>query len=712
MNKQDILELPRGGTIVPTSEGLIQFGAPPETIKDTMVMSCGVPQIYVMPKDFFHLEEGISVAEIEFPIYYNFFLNKKKTKIICLSHRIPDMKIAFREAVFGPANIDLTQDYSDNMKHLIPDLSKETAFFRGNLNLNDLVEFIPIKNQKVQINDVTILINENNNYFEVYDKDILLAQVNGHIEFSLQYDTGEAISGRYIPPRMGVTCLGPSHGFDPKQNTSGFIIWLNNRGIMIDPPAATTQWLHLSNVNPKYIDSIILTHCHSDHDAGTFQKILAEEKVSIYTTRTIMGSFLKKYSSLTQISEDKLLNMFKFIPITIHEPIRIHQGIFDFYYTLHSIPTIGFKVNFRDKTLIYSSDHLNEPNIIEDLYQKNIISEYRRNFLKNFPWECDIIYHEAGIPPLHTPIAYLNTLPKDIQKKMTIYHIAEKDFPKETDLTLAKFGIQHTNIIDIPEYPYDTATDILNILEKVEYFNGFNLTKINELVSILKLEKFNKGDIIIKEGTLGDKFYIITSGKVSISDHNSQVNTKQFGEYETFGEASLLLNEPRHATVKAETQVEAMTIDKESFLNLLRGTKLEKKLLHLASSRNTVTWNALIHSPLFKNTTSFQKTAFEIILNPFEIKINQILIEKGNPLNEMFLVTVENHIIEIDEMGHERDVPMGYLIGDIIKLQKQLPSNKTYKVINDGIIYKINRDDMLEYIETYPNIYMNLIYDI
>jgi hypothetical protein len=27
-----------------------------------------------------------------------------------------------------------------------------------------------------------------------------------------------------------------SHGFDPKGSTSGYIFWVNGRGIMVDPP--------------------------------------------------------------------------------------------------------------------------------------------------------------------------------------------------------------------------------------------------------------------------------------------------------------------------------------------------------------------------------------------------------------------------------------------------------------------------------------------
>ena len=34
---------------------------------------------------------------------------------------------------------------------------------------------------------------------------------------------------QFDPPTFGVTVLGSSHGFDPKGNTSGYIVWINGR---------------------------------------------------------------------------------------------------------------------------------------------------------------------------------------------------------------------------------------------------------------------------------------------------------------------------------------------------------------------------------------------------------------------------------------------------------------------------------------------------
>ena len=62
---------------------------------------------------------------------------------------------------------------------------------------------------------------------------------------------------------------------------------------------------------------------HADHDAGTFQKLLEESQISLYTTPHILGSFLRKYSALSGLSEDVLRRTFSFHPIRIGAPVHV-----------------------------------------------------------------------------------------------------------------------------------------------------------------------------------------------------------------------------------------------------------------------------------------------------------------------------------------------------------------------------------------------------
>ena len=47
--------LPRGGFVVDTTAGHIQFGIPPETLKDSIAMGMEVPLHYVVPPSPFSL---------------------------------------------------------------------------------------------------------------------------------------------------------------------------------------------------------------------------------------------------------------------------------------------------------------------------------------------------------------------------------------------------------------------------------------------------------------------------------------------------------------------------------------------------------------------------------------------------------------------------------------------------------------------------------
>ncbi|MBF0396886.1 MAG: cAMP/cGMP-dependent 3',5'-cyclic-AMP/GMP phosphodiesterase, partial [Desulfobacterales bacterium] len=581
-----VTNLPRGGYLIDTSAGYIQFGSPPETLKDTIFLPKGVPTTFILPIEHFDPKHGMSVAEIEFPIYYNFFLKKKKTIVFVSKDHINNMRIVLQEAIFGPKEMNISEDIEKVNGYFIPDLKAEMNFFRQGNILENMVELFELKPEGFNIADVKITQNSDGS-FHVYDKGEFLTLIPARTNFKALFDLGTTLSEPFIPPQFGITCLGPSHGFDPEQNTSGFILWINKVGIMVDPPANSTLWLKDSNVNPKLIDSIILTHCHADHDSGTFQKILEETRINIYTTPTIMKSFLTKYSALTRIQASTLISLFNFHPVKMNGQYNIHGAIFGFYYSLHSIPTMGFYFSYRNKNFIYSSDHLNEPSIINEMYEKGVISKERKNFLINFPWHYDIIYHEAGIPPLHTPINYLNSLPVSVQKKINVYHIAEKNFPQESHLKLAKFGIGETVYPDIKKHKFEDAYHILDIFSRIDVFKDLPFDKIKDLLIVVKKEEFNKGEYIIRKDTPCNKFYVVVSGNVGI------VKDRIYPSYEYFGEASLVTGKPSSSDVVALTNVAAYVIEKDSFLRLISNTKVEKNIKKIATIRDAVTWSVI-----------------------------------------------------------------------------------------------------------------------
>lgn len=251
----------------------------------------------------------------------------------------------------------------------------------------------------------------------------------------------------FHPPSFGVTVLGNSHGFDKNGSTSGYVLWINGRGIMIDPPPYSSSTLEREGIRPQMIVAIIITHCHADHDAGAFQKVLTGSRVAMITTPTIYKSFIRKYAALSGLSQTLLRHSHRHRPAIIGQALKFQGAKFHFSYTLHTIPCIAFKVEWRGRSMVFTGDHLNSPPLIGTLEEKGVLSRGRANSLKDIPLlECDLLLHEAGAPPIHTPISVLQELPEKVRERLYIVHTSA--LPPDCGLRVAPTGTANTIRLD------------------------------------------------------------------------------------------------------------------------------------------------------------------------------------------------------------------------------------------------------------------------
>src|SRR5262249_54543815 len=142
------LALPRGGYHVRTSAGPIQIGIPPETTKDVMELKLDVPVAYVLPRELFDRRRGLSVAAVEFPAYYSFFLLKRRARLVVATRDVEErVRSIFQESLFGPRSRPLPSEFADGFpEDQRPDFARESNYFRtvpgkGSLTVDDLVEF-------------------------------------------------------------------------------------------------------------------------------------------------------------------------------------------------------------------------------------------------------------------------------------------------------------------------------------------------------------------------------------------------------------------------------------------------------------------------------------------------------------------------------------------------------------------------------------------
>ncbi len=77
------------------------------------------------------------------------------------------------------------------------------------------------------------------------------------------------------------------------------------------------------------------------------------------------------------------------------------------------------------------------------------------------------------------------------------------------------------------------------------------------------------GDVVVVEGDVGDKYYLIVDGAVSITIGGELI--REMGPGQSFGEIALLRDTPRTATVTCITDVELLAIGRDEFLEAVTG---------------------------------------------------------------------------------------------------------------------------------------------
>ncbi len=702
--------LERGGKLIQSQGFVVQLGAYPETIKDTMTE--GVPDLYLIPESLFDVQAGISAAELEFPLYYNYYLKRRKLRFICRPPQVRPLLRVLSEALFGPQVTHHHQEFLDGADTLgYPDLAAEMAWFkrdpqlpRGRMHLNDcLLPLLFDEEGKVEVDGTVITCLGNDHYRFERDHEVLEIPFEGGRP---QPPVGPPVAAAFQPPLFGITIIGSGHGFDVSSTTSGFIIWVDGKGILVDPPVNSTAWLVKNGINTRLIEDIVLTHCHADHDSGTLQKILQEGRVNLHTTETVLHSFTRKYRALTGLSATEWNGLFNFSPVQIDQGVNIGGAEFRFKYRLHPIPTIGFEAFFQGQSFVYSSDTLYEPTTILKMHQEGVLSKSRTDDLLDFPWHHSLILHECGVPPIHTPLESLAALPAEIKARLYVTHISAQSIPAECGLRLAPPGASQTLTLDVPQPASSQAHKILDLLAHIDLFRSLRVDKAAEFLRITRYSKHEANEVIIKAGDPGEAFFMILSGTAEVRCQGRWL--KDYARYDYFGEVALIANQLRTADIIATSELELLSIGRYDFLCFIRGTRLPNLLRRVAENRTLVSWGLLEEHRVLGSLSAFQQSQLLSVITTRRMEAGATVFRLGERCYAYYLVA--DGEVELQEPdGLSVRLGKGALLGSVGR-DLEIPAYQaTALAVVPSTLYSIPSEEMVHFFRANPGFYVRIL---
>ena len=104
-------------------------------------------------------------------------------------------------------------------------------------------------------------------------------------------------------------------------------------------------------------------------------------------------------------------------------------------------------------------------------------------------------------------------------------------------------------------------------LKSIDLFSQIPGEDLARVAQIAEEIDFEPKETVITEGELGDSMYLIVAGRVQVYKGDKFI--VELAERECVGEMAILDSEPRSATVKALTSVQALKIEREDFYDLI-----------------------------------------------------------------------------------------------------------------------------------------------
>jgi diguanylate cyclase len=220
----------------------------------------------------------------------------------------------------------------------------------------------------------------------------------------------------------------------------------------------------------------------------------------------------------------------------------------------------------------------------------------------------------------------------------------------------------------------------IELLKKITLFSSLTDIELSRIASYCEFFRYNKGDIIFQEDSLGDEVYIIKQGEILITRHDrdgEDISLARFISGECFGELGLFRNAPRSASATAGTDVELLMFPSTKFTSDMLfetqpqiSARILQKLISMIANRMRSANNLLA-----EKTHLTHELRQQIILDKLTGLYNRIFLDEDltNQLQKygeqtcMIIIKPDNFKIINDNYGHDAGDGVLKIMAKIIK---------------------------------------------
>ncbi len=695
----------------------VQFGSPAQTTRNLLREGVDGEHVFVLPAAF--VDDRTNYGDVEFVVYLNFFVRRGvRTRIVGTAQQRDSLAELLTLTIFGvfdprvrqqPSFEELRQRYGvpDRETYDFLRLAHETfavralseadsavlpadAYFAYTVLAEDGETVVPASGgSEVRLRpcpggcEARIVGADG----RVTTKQLSLSPTHRAASLipeasrnALQFATGR--------PRFGVTPLGTSHGFDPAGDVTSFVVWINGKGILVDPSPESLTHLERIGVASLDIPYVFLTHVHADHDGGLLEKLLSGRRTTVIASDVVYRALVEKMRLITGHDVESR-GLVRHIPANPGRPASIEVtgqlARIETRWNFHPIPTNGFKLSVGGRTFGYSGDTQYDPGRLAVLREEGRLNAHQYETLMHFFWtpdgvpRVDLLYHEAGIPPIHTELGHLRALPGAVRARTFLVHIADRDVsPADSPAKPSPFT---THVLLAPT-PASRHRLLLETIRLVGYLYDTPLETLRELLDDADVLECAPDELIIRKGpvTPGEPlhFFVVADGEAAVKDGRRLVT--RLVKADSFGEWGISHQRGfRVADVVATRPCQCIRFGEAEYWRLVnrqpaiqeRISRLRRLLprLQVAQERARLRGDGLTEGRgILEYLTTSQLTGFALFGETKTALRGAVMVREGDPA-DAFYVLLSGHLQATVDGRIVRELAEGDGFGEIALLQ-------------------------------------------
>mmetsp|Transcript_17663 Transcript_17663/g.32526 ORF Transcript_17663/g.32526 Transcript_17663/m.32526 type:complete len:570 (+) Transcript_17663:415-2124(+) len=270
-------------------------------------------------------------------------------------------------------------------------------------------------------------------------------------------------------------------------------------------------------------------------------------------------------------------------------------------------------------------------------------------------------------------------------------------------------ALGETWIKNLQRWVNATASSIVaSGLKEIPFLRNVNERQLNVIGRLFRCEVLPAGSVIEREGEIGDRFYILSRGQLVLTTRDElglYVELTRLQPGSTFGELSLLKDQPRNSTITSLDECVLFSLGREEFGYFMKslpslGEEVEKSV----NERATV--NVIAERiPVFRSMSKRKQHLLAEVCTMQRHNKGEVILEEGGMLPRKFFIITRGTVEVFIGKEKVRTMGLGAYFGEV-GLVSESPHSATVKVSDaeDAYMLECSQDDFRQLFVGEPSV--------